>query len=106
MEVISGKEIAAEIKSQIAADVEKYSKEYGRKPNLVVVIVGDDPGSVSYVTGKPKAANEVGIDNQTICLTEDTTEEELLLFEILMMIRAWMAFLFNYHCQKVVMKIR
>ena len=46
MEVISGKEIAAEIKSQIAADVEKYSKEYGRKPNLVVVIVGDDPGSV------------------------------------------------------------
>lgn len=78
MEVISGKEIAAEIKSQIAADVEKYSKEYGRKPNLVVVIVGDDPGSVSYVTGKTKAANEVGIDNQTICLKADTTEEELL----------------------------
>ena len=78
MEVISGKEIAAEIKSQIAADVEKYSKEYGRKPNLVVVIVGDDPGSVSYVTGKTKAANEVGIDNQTICLKENTTEEELL----------------------------
>ena len=78
MEVISGKEIAAEIKSQIAADVEKYSKEYGRKPNLVVVIVGDDPGSVSYVTGKTKAANEVCIDNQTICLKENTTEEELL----------------------------
>lgn len=78
MEVISGKEIAAEIKSQIATDVEKYAKEYGRKPNLVVVIVGEDPGSVSYVTGKTKAANEVGIDNQTICLKEDTTEEELL----------------------------
>lgn len=78
MEVISGKEIAAEIKSQIATDVEKYAKEYGRKPNLVVVIVGDDPGSVSYVTGKTKAANEVGIDNQTICLKENTTEEELL----------------------------
>lgn len=78
MEVISGKEIAAEIKSQIATDVEKYAKEYGRKPNLVVVIVGEDPGSVSYVTGKTKAANEVGIDNQTICLKENTTEEELL----------------------------
>ena len=78
MEVISGKEIAAEIKSQIAADVEKYAKQYGRKPNLVVVIVGEDPGSVSYVTGKTKAANEVGIDNQTICLKENTTEEELL----------------------------
>ena len=78
MEVISGKEIAAESKIQTAADVEKSSKEYGRKPNLVVVIVGDDPGSVSYVTGKTKAANEVGIDNQTICLKENTTEEELL----------------------------
>ena len=78
MEVISGKEIASEIKSQIAADVEKYAKQYGRKPNLVVVIVGEDPGSVSYVTGKTKAANEVGIDNQTICLKENTTEEELL----------------------------
>lgn len=78
MEVISGKEIAAEIKSQIAADVEKYAKQYGRKPNLVVVIVGEDPGSVSYVTGKTKAANEVGIDNQNICLKENTTEEELL----------------------------
>ena len=78
MEVISGKEIAAEIKSQIAADVEKYATQYGRKPNLVVVIVGEDPGSVSYVTGKTKAANEVGIDNQTICLKENTTEEELL----------------------------
>ena len=78
MEVISGKEIAAEIKSQIAADVEKYAKQYGRKPNLVVVIVGEDLGSVSYVTGKTKAANEVGIDNQTICLKENTTEEELL----------------------------
>ena len=78
MEVISGKEIAAEIKSQIAPDVEKYAKQYGRKPNLVVVIVGEDPGSVSYVTGKTKAANEVGIDNQTICLKENTTEEELL----------------------------
>lgn len=78
MEVISGKEIAAELKSQIAADVVKYAQEYGRKPNLVVVIVGEDPGSVSYVTGKTKAANEVGIDTKTICLKDNTTEEELL----------------------------
>lgn len=78
MEVISGKEIAAELKSQIAADVVKYAQEYGRKPNLVVVIVGEDPGSVSYVTGKTKAANEVGIDTKTICLKDNTAEEELL----------------------------
>lgn len=78
MEVISGKEMAAEIKSKLAADVLKYAEQYGRKPNLVVVIVGEDPGSVSYVTGKTKAANEVGIDNSTIRLSAQTTEAELL----------------------------
>lgn len=78
MEVISGKEIATEIKKQMASDVEKYAQQYGRKPNLVVVIVGEDPGSVSYVTGKTKTANEIGIDNSTICLSEKTTEDELL----------------------------
>lgn len=78
MEIISGKEIAAEIKQQLAADVVKYTAQYGRKPNLVVVIVGEDPGSVSYVTGKTKAANEVGIDNSTIRLSDKTSETELL----------------------------
>ena len=78
MEVISGKEMAAEIKSQLAADVVKYSQQYGRKPNLVVVIVGEDPGSVSYVAGKTKAAGEVGIENNTIRLSAETTEEQLL----------------------------
>ena len=70
--------MAAALKQQLAADVVKYAEEYGRKPNLVVILVGDDPGSVSYVTGKAKAADEVGIDNSTIRLSEQTTEEELL----------------------------
>ena len=78
MNVISGKDMAAALKQQLAADVVKYAEEYGRKPNLVVILVGDDPGSVSYVTGKAKAADEVGIDNSTIRLSEQTTEEELL----------------------------
>ncbi|MGM9805363.1 MAG: bifunctional 5,10-methylenetetrahydrofolate dehydrogenase/5,10-methenyltetrahydrofolate cyclohydrolase [Candidatus Aphodosoma sp.] len=78
MEIISGKDMAADIKKQLAADVVKYTEQYGRKPNLVVVIVGEDPGSVSYVTGKTKAADEVGIDNSTVRLSEKTTEAELL----------------------------
>ena len=78
MNVISGKDMAAALKQQLAADVVKYAEEYGRKPNLVVILVGDDPGSVSYVTGKAKAADEVGIDNSTIRLSAQTTEEELL----------------------------
>lgn len=70
--------MAAELRMQMAADVVKYAAEYGRKPNLVVVIVGANPGSVSYVAGKTKAANEVGIDNSTIELSADITEEQLL----------------------------
>ena len=78
MEVISGKDLAASIKLQLADDVVKYAEQYGRRPKLIVILVGDDPASVSYVTGKAKAATEVGIDNNTIRLSAQTTEEELL----------------------------
>ncbi len=78
MNVISGKDLATEIKQQLAADLVGYAEKYGRRPKLVVVLVGDDPASVSYVTGKAKAATEVGIDNSTIRLSDQTTEAELL----------------------------
>lgn len=58
--------------------VEVLKSQYGRTPNLVVVLVGEDPGSVSYVTGKAKAANEVGIANSTIRLADTITEADLL----------------------------
>jgi methylenetetrahydrofolate dehydrogenase (NADP+)/methenyltetrahydrofolate cyclohydrolase len=47
-------------------------------PHLVVILVGEDPGSVSYVTGKAKASAEVGVKNTTIRKSEDISEEELL----------------------------
>ncbi len=47
-------------------------------PNLVVILVGEDPGSVSYVTGKAKAAAEVGIRNTTLRRDASISEEELL----------------------------
>mgnify|MGYP003423420148 FL=1 len=58
--------------------VEVLKSQYGRTPNLVVVLVGEDPGSVSYVTGKAKAATEVGIANNTIRLADTITEADLL----------------------------
>lgn len=54
------------------------AEPYGRTPNLAVVLVGDDPGSVSYVTGKAKAATEVGIRNVTIRREATISEAELL----------------------------
>ena len=76
--IISGKELSAAMKAEMAQKVASYKEKYGRVPYLAVVLVGEDPGSVSYVTGKAKAANEVGIENVTIRRPDTITEEELL----------------------------
>lgn len=76
--IISGKDLAAEIKKDIAADVVKYKAEYGREPHLVVILVGEDPASVSYVTGKAKDSEEVGFKNTTIRRPAEVSEEEIL----------------------------
>ena len=76
--IISGKDLAAELKEEIAADVKKYTAQYGRAPHLVVILVGEDPASVSYVTGKAKDSEEVGFKNTTIRRPADVSEEEIL----------------------------
>lgn len=76
--IINGKELAKELKQEIAQKVEGYRAEFGREPHLVVILVGDNPASVSYVTGKAKDSEEVGFKNTTVRMPEDTTEEELL----------------------------
>ncbi len=62
----------------MAAEVAAFPARYGRVPHLAVILVGEDPGSVSYVTGKAKASAEVGIRNTTIRKPADIAEEELL----------------------------
>ena len=62
----------------MAAEVAAFGEKYGRVPHLVVILVGEDPGSVSYVTGKAKASAEVGIRNTTIRKPETISEAELL----------------------------
>ena len=76
--LINGKELALSLKQEMAADVATFTEKYGRVPHLVVILVGEDPGSVSYVTGKAKASAEVGIKNTTIRREATITEEELL----------------------------
>lgn len=78
MEIISGKELSAELKQKMAEQVATFTEKYGRVPQLTVILVGNDPGSVSYVTGKAKASAVVGIDNNTIRLPETISEKELL----------------------------
>ena len=75
---ISGKELSAKLKAAMAAEVATFPARYGRVPHLAVILVGDDPGSVSYVTGKAKASAEVGIRNTTIRRPAEIAEAELL----------------------------
>lgn len=76
--IISGKELSARLKADMKAEVAAFPAKYGRVPHLAVILVGEDPGSVSYVTGKAKASAEVGIRNTTIRRPATLSEEELL----------------------------
>ena len=76
--VISGKELATLRRNKMKEEVIEFGKKYPRLPHLVVILVGEDPGSVSYVTGKGKACVEIGIQNTTIKKPVTITEDELL----------------------------
>jgi len=77
-QVISGKELSARMKADLKARVAGFPEKYGRVPHLVVILVGDNPASVSYVTGKAKACEAVGIRNTTLKRPADISEAELL----------------------------
>ena len=76
--IIDGKAISLEVKEEVKARIEEIVAEGGRRPCLVVIIVGDNPASRSYVRGKIKAAEFVGMDSRQIELPEEVSEAELL----------------------------
>ena len=76
--IISGKEIAAEIRTDLKPDVEQLKAEKGITPGLAVVLVGEDPASQVYVRMKGKACGEMGMHSETVTLPATTSEEELL----------------------------
>ncbi len=75
--LISGAEVAAQIREELKGRV-RTAVAKGVKPFLSVILVGDDPASVSYVTSKAKGAQEVGMHEETVRLPGNTTEAELL----------------------------
>jgi len=75
--IIDGKTIACK-KREEAAERTAALKKRGVTPCLAVILVGEDPASVSYVTGKEKALEEAGMKSRDIRLPEETSEEELL----------------------------
>jgi methylenetetrahydrofolate dehydrogenase (NADP+)/methenyltetrahydrofolate cyclohydrolase len=75
--VISGKLLAQELRQALVAPLAALADK-GVKPGLTVVLLGDDPASVSYVTGKEKASVELGMKGQTLRLPASTSEADLL----------------------------
>ena len=63
--VISGKELAAKLKAEMAEEVKTFPGKYGRVPHLVVILVGNDSGSQTYVRNKEKACDVVGFKHTT-----------------------------------------
>ena len=78
MKLIDGKELARSLRGEIAAGVAALKSEKGVTPGLAVILVGDNPASVSYVTAKEKACTEAGMLSREIRLPAETTEEELV----------------------------
>lgn len=78
MTIIDGKSLAATIRKEISAEVEKIKDEGGKVPHLAAVLVGDNPASQSYVKSKVKYCDEVGFESTLIKKDESMTQEELL----------------------------
>ena len=74
-QIIDGKKLAAEPRAEIAAGVAALKAEKGVTPGLAVILVGDNPASVSYVTAKEKACREAGMYSREIRLPAETPEQ-------------------------------
>ena len=77
-QIIDGKALSLSLKEEMKGRIVDLEAKYGRKPCLAVIIVGDNPASRSYVRGKIKAAEFVGMDSRLIELPEDISETDLL----------------------------
>ncbi len=76
--ILNGKELSAKVREDLRTETEKLFAEYGKRPGLAVIIVGDDPASRIYVNNKKKACAEIGFTSWEYALPAETTEAELL----------------------------
>lgn len=78
MELIDGRKISAEVKAEMATEVEEMIKAGGKRPHLAAVLVGHDGASETYVASKVKSCAQVGFKSSEFRFEDDITEEELL----------------------------
>jgi len=78
MTILDGKKVAQDIRNELKADIEKLKTTGSEMPGLVAILVGDNPASESYVKGKAKACEEIGMRAKTEKYPAEMKEEELL----------------------------
>ncbi|MCK5194368.1 MAG: bifunctional 5,10-methylene-tetrahydrofolate dehydrogenase/5,10-methylene-tetrahydrofolate cyclohydrolase, partial [Desulfobulbaceae bacterium] len=76
--IISGTEIAKDIREELKVEVAELTEKHNVVPGLVTILVGEDPASQSYVAAKNKTAHALGIHSEQVTLDVDTSEEDLL----------------------------
>ncbi|MBQ8647774.1 MAG: bifunctional methylenetetrahydrofolate dehydrogenase/methenyltetrahydrofolate cyclohydrolase FolD [Oscillospiraceae bacterium] len=76
-QIIDGKVLAAQVKAEVAADVETL-KAKGVQPCLAVILVGENPASQTYVKGKEKDCIECGMESRVIRMPADSTQQQVL----------------------------
>ena len=77
-QIIDGKKLASEMRAAIASGVAALKDSRGTTPGLAVILVGDNPASISYVTAKEKACSEAGMYSKEIRLPADAPESEVI----------------------------
>ena len=75
-QIISGKEVAEQIREELRPRVEKL-KGKGVVPGLAAILVGEDPAALSYLRGIAKGCEKVGLFTETVNLPADVTQEKL-----------------------------
>ena len=75
--LIDGKAVAARVRAEVAEQVRAFAQEHGRPPGLATVLVGDDPASAVYVTGKQRSSAEVGMVPVDRRLPADASAEQV-----------------------------
>ena len=81
-QLLDGKKLADEIKTEIAAEVKVLTADGRRAPHLAAILVGNDGGSLTYVGHKVKACEQVGFKSTLLHYTDTTITEEFLLNEV------------------------
>ncbi|MFR1835380.1 MAG: bifunctional methylenetetrahydrofolate dehydrogenase/methenyltetrahydrofolate cyclohydrolase FolD [Turicibacter sanguinis] len=76
--IIDGKKVSEDLREDLKVQTEKFVEETGIQPHLVVVIVGNNPASMTYVRNKKRSCEAVGFKSTVIELADTITEADLL----------------------------